>query len=164
MIRRSPARSNWSSPSITTVICSSSWVWTGAAVLGLYRTKLAMSWLPTTGRNTRPGTNSTAETSLSTSTYAPPVAPSPILGSIAKYRSASVIAARLPYGSSEESRQPAHPLGDHFVVDPAEGQPEIVSAPAIREEGDPRDESYPLGHRLLGELRGIDAVGQGQPT
>ncbi len=69
-----------------------------------------------------------------------------------------------PYGSSEEGRQPAHPLGDHFVVDPAEGQPEIVSAPAIREEGGPGDESYPLGHRPLGELHGIDAVGQGQPT
>lgn len=98
-------------------------------MLGSYRTKLAMTWSPTSGRNTRPGTNSTAETSLSTSTYAPPVAPFPILGSIAKYRSASVISAQLPYGSSDEGRPPAHPLGhrppgEHHGIDTlGQGQP-----------------------------------------
>src|SRR4029450_4195712 len=63
MVRDSPSMWNSNSPSSTTTICSSSWTWVGATVWGANDTKLAIAFLPSTGRNARPGTNSTGSMS-----------------------------------------------------------------------------------------------------
>ena len=63
MVRDSPSMWNSNSPSSTTTICSSSWTWVGANVWGANDTKLAIAFSPSTGRNARPGTNSTGSMS-----------------------------------------------------------------------------------------------------
>src|SRR5262245_5082760 len=63
MVRDSPSMWNSNSPSSTTTICSSSWTWVGATVWGANDTKLAIAFSPSTGRNARPGTNSTGSMS-----------------------------------------------------------------------------------------------------
>src|SRR4030095_15664451 len=54
---------NSNSPSSTSTICSASWTWVGATVWGANDTKLAIAFPPSTGRNDRPGTNSTGSMS-----------------------------------------------------------------------------------------------------
>src|SRR4029450_3375725 len=63
MVRDSPSMSNSNSPSSTTTICSSSGTWVGATVWGANDTKLAIACPPSTGRDGRPGTNSTGSMS-----------------------------------------------------------------------------------------------------
>src|SRR5215211_2216280 len=63
MVRDSPSMWNSNSPSSTTTICSSSCTWVGATVWGANDTKLAIAFSPSTGRNARPGTNSTGSMS-----------------------------------------------------------------------------------------------------